>query len=301
MAWVDYQRIADGCELSGKYGESMRAVEKWQIRVDSPATSKAEIVSGVTEEIGVTWGTSHFELSDLKAMEFSLSPSGRDGMRWILTIVYYAPPAGNNPEAVQESGLPEDVWERAGGTTSVPAFKDKNNDLIVNAAGDPIEGLEREREESSWTLTKCYADDASLDADILACAGKVNNAGWAGGFSLTWKCYFKSAKRVTTTRLDGANDAGTFEYIESHWEFRYDPDTWKSMPWNMGFMELVGSGERAVITDESGRAVKQPVALNDDGTKKDPGDPPEVVNGGDGIELYETADFDATFGEPALI
>lgn len=300
MAWVDYQRINDGCELAGKYGESMRVTEKWQIRVDDPATSKAEILAGVTGEIGVTWGTGHFDLPDLKAMEFTLAPTGRDGMRWILTIVFYAPPRDKDPEKVTENGIPEDVWERSGGTTSVPLFEDINNDPVVNAADDPLEGLEREREESSWTLTKCYTDDASLDAAVLSCSGKINSGAWAGGFSKTWKCYFKSAKKVSTTKLDGNDDAGKLEYIESHWEFRYDPETWKSKPWDVGFMEIV-EGEKRVIKTGDGKAVKQPVGLNSDGTALPPGTKPKVANNEQGFDIYETADFGAAFGEPKLI
>lgn len=300
MAWVDYQRINDGVELSGKYGESMRATEKWQIRVSSPATSKAAILTGVTGTIGVTWGSPHFELGDLKAMEFTLTPTSRDGMRWILTIVYYAPPPANDPESVDEEGIPEDVWERSGGTTSVPAFVDKDGDTIVNAAGDPLEGLEREREESSWTLVKCFADQDGLDDAINACAGKVNSGSWAGGDEHTWKCYFKSAKGVVNTKLDGTANAARLEYIESQWEFRYEPETWKCMPWDVGFMEL-DNGKRKVITTEDGKSVKQPVALNSDGTKKDAGEPPEVINDGDGVDLYHAADFADTFGSPSLL
>lgn len=235
MAWVDYQRINDGVELSGKYGESMRATEKWQIRVDSPATSKADILAGVTGTIGVTWGSPHFELGDLKAMEFTLTPTGRDGMRWILTVVYYAPPPSSDPADVQQ-GIPNDVWERSGGTTSVPAFEDKDGNTICNSAKDPLEGLEREREESSWTLTKCYQNDGDLQDDVEACAGRVNEAAWAGGAGKTWKCYFKSAKNVSTTRLQSNSAGATLKYIESQWEFRYEPQTWKCMPWDVGFM-----------------------------------------------------------------
>jgi hypothetical protein len=299
MAWVDYQRKPTG--LSGKYGESLRCPERWQIRVDSPLTSKAEILGGVTAEIGITWGSPHWEFPGLLAQEFDLQPESDDGMRWMLTVQFYSPPPGKK---ITENGIPEDVWERSGGTTSVPAFTDIDGEMIVNSAGDPLEGLEREREETSWSLTKYYADETDLDDDIEAAAGALNQTEWANQDAKTWKCYFKGSKKQTISRLDGDDDGGKLEFIESRWEFRLEPDTWKAKPWDVGFMELIdggsgsGSGERRAIVGSDGKAVKQPVALMSDGTAKPAGEPPDVINGGAGVDLYPTADFDTIFGTP---
>jgi hypothetical protein len=299
MAWVNYQRILDGTSVSGKYGESLQITEKWQIRVDDPLTSKADILVGVSTTSGVTWGASHFEFPALKAMEFDLSPEGKDGMRWLLTVRYYVPPATKKPK---ENGIPEDVWERSGGSTTITVFQDKDGETITNAAGDPLEGLEREREESSWTLTKYYdeGDDSTILTHISAYAGRVNSSSWAGGDPLTWKCYFKGAKKQSISKLDGDDDGGLLEYVESRWEFRYEPDTWKLMPWDVGFMELV-SGERKTILGSDGKPVKQPVALNANGTKKTAGQKPDVINDGDGAEIYLTANWSSGLGDPSLL
>lgn len=297
MAWVSYERIVEGTGISGKYGESMRIPERWQIRVDSPLTSKLDILQGVSGTIGITYGTPHFEVPSLQAMEFDLSPVGRDGMRWILTVQYYAPPPGKE---VTENGIPNDVWDRSGGATSVPAFTDRDGESIVNAAGDPLEGLEKERSEEGWALTRCYEDDAGLEADVAAAEGRVNGSEWAGKDPKTWKCYFKGAKRVTTSRLNGSEDGGTLAYIEAQWEFRYDPGTWKLMPWDVGFMEVIGLEKRTITTDD-GKPVKQPVGLDTDGSALAPGTMPLVANGGDGFDIYEEADFDAIFGTPSIL
>lgn len=311
MAWDTYERIVEGCSLSGKFGESMRITERWQIRTTGPLTSKMEILQGVSRTIGITYGSPHWEVPALLAMEFDLSPVGRDGIRWILTVQYYVPP----PEKqVTENGIPPDVWDRNGGATSVPVFVDRAGDTICNAAGDPLEGLQREREESSWTLTRCYATDEDLQDDIEAAAGRLNAEGpvgapnWAGGAAKTWKCYFKGSKKVSTTRLNATEDGGLLEYIESQWEFRYDPETWKLMPWDVGLMELVDSGsgsgtapERRAIVGADGRAVKQPVGLDADGSALPPGTKPLVINDGDGADIYEEADFHAIFGTPSVL
>ena len=298
MAWVSYERIVEGTGISGKYGETLRVPERWQIRTDSPMTSKLAILQGVSGEIGVTYGTPHFEMPQLLAMEFDLSPVGRDGMRWTLTVQYYTPTPDKVPTA---NGIPNDVWERSGGTTSVPAFTDRDGETITNSAGDPLEGLERERSERSWKLTKCYETDADLDADVAAADGRVNQSSWSDGDPKTWKAYFQGAKRVTTNKLDGDDDAGVLEYVESQWEFRYDPLTWKLMPWDVGFMELFGSGEKRLVTTNDGKPVKQPVGLDGTGQSLPPGEKPLVINEGDGVDVYEEAAFGTIFGEPHLM
>ena len=295
MAVVSYQRILDGAGLSGKFGESLQATERWQVRVDSPTTTRLEILQTLATG-GIVWGASHPEFSALKAMEFTLDPEGREGMRWIFTVKYYVPPAKKTPQA---SGIPNDVWERSGGTSTVPLYLDKDGVAITNSAGDPLEGLEREREEVAWSLVKCYETDLDFAFAALV-AGYINNNTWAGRAAKTVKCYLKSAKKQSISRLDGAADGQTLDYIEAHWEFRYDPDTWTCKPWDVGFMEKVG-GERKTIVGNDGKPVKQPVALNNDGTKKTPGQKPTVINNGAGDEIYSTADFTAVFGTPVFI
>jgi hypothetical protein len=292
-----YQRILDGTSVAGKFGESLEITERWQIRVDTPLVNKADLLEHVSLTSGVTWGASHFEFPALKALEFNLSPEGKDGLRWILTVNYYMPKPPRVPKA---NGIPEDVWERSGGTTTVPAFTDKEGVTICNSAGDPLEGMEKEREESSWTLTKFYTSSATLEADISAYAGKVNSELWAGRGPRSWKCYFKGAKRETVSKLDGVDDAGKLEFIESKWEFRYQPDTWNLKPWDVGFMELA-SGERKTILGNDQKPVKQPVALNSDGSKKAAGQRPGVIRSGAGAEVYNTANWTDAFGLPTII
>jgi hypothetical protein len=297
MAWVSYQRITNGVQVAGKFGESLVVTERWQIRVDSPLTSKAEILVGVSTTSGVTWGSSHPEFSALKAMEFDLSPEA-DGMRWILTVRYYVPPATKKPQA--GSGIPADAWEFAGSTTTVPVFVDTSGVTITNAAGDPLEGLEKERHEFGWTLRKNYSTEAAFNSAAGNYPGRVNSASWAGGAAKTWKCYLRGAKKVSVSKLDGSSDGETLDYIEATWEFKYDPGTWKCMPWDVGFMELV-SGSRKAILDSTNKAVKQPVALNTNGTKRSDGSKPLIINSGNGVDIYDTANFTTGFGTPALL
>lgn len=292
MAVVGFQRVMDGTTISGKYGESFQVTERWQVRVDSPLTSKLEILNAVPASY---YGAEHPEVAGIYCQEVEASPLDRDGMRWMVTGKFYIP-----PRTPQANGLPEDEWQSAASLVMVPAFTDTSSITICNAAGDAVEGLTKERAEQSWTLTKCYLDDASWQSHVTTYAGKVNSSTWSGGAAHTWKCSFKGAKKRSTHRFEGGEDGDVLEYVEATWEFRYDPDTWKLMPWDVGFMELV-SGERKLILGNDGKPVKQPVALNTNGTKKSPGQKPTVINNGAGAQVYQTANFSTAFGNPGLL
>lgn len=294
MAVVSYQRIVSGTGVSGKFGESLQITERWQIRCDSPQTSKMEMLQTIAAG-GVTYGLDHWEFPGHKAMEFDLSPEGSDGLRWLVTAKFYQP--AKQPD---ENGIPIPVWERSGGTTNIPALDDANGDPIVNSANDPLEGFSKEREESSFSLTKCYDTEEDFELAVADYAGKVNSDAWAGGEAKTWKCYFKGASKKSVSKMDGIDDGGTLEFIESRWEFRYDPTTWKLLPLDIGFMELVSSEKKTILGDD-GKPVKQPVALTSTGAAATPGTAPSVTNGGDGVDIYETADWSSHFGTPTLL
>lgn len=297
MAVVSYQQILDGANVNGKFGESLVATERWQIRTDSPNTTRLAILQALASG-GIVWGAAHPDFAALKALEFDLASEGREGMRWLMTVKYYIPPEGKKPPATGQ--IPADVWELSASTVTVPAFEDTSGVTLCNAAGDPLEGLEGERHEWGWTLRKSYTTQASFDSAMTTYAGALNSATWAGGAAKTWKCYFRGAKKVSITKLDGAADGATQDYIEANWEFKYNAKTWKLMPWDVGFMELV-SGSRKAILDSQGRPVKQPVALNTNGTKRSDGSKPLIANGGAGFDVYLTADFSTGFGSPTLL
>jgi hypothetical protein len=307
MAILGWRRVVEGTGFSGKVGEALRYDEAWLIRCSSPLDSK----QAITRAVPCGWYAAHWENPACRAMEFKLSPKNQDGLLWRLDVAFYPPPP--NRKIDDSTGIPEDFWERSGGTSTVPVFEDYYGAMIVNAAGDPIEGLQKEREEKGWTLTKYYTDDSWKD-DAELYAGSTNSDSWAGGDPDTWKCGLRSAKRREIQNVsrgqasenaaegepvDGGDD-DNLVVVETVWEFRYEPGTWKCMPWDVGFHELVG-GERKAIVGADGKAVKQPVALNANGTKKSDGSPPSVIEGGAGVELYDKTTFAVKFGEPFII
>lgn len=290
MAVVSCVEVIAGTSVSGKFGESLRATRKWTVRADALLTPQWQIIASN----GVSWGQPHPDFPDCQAMEFELSNSDDVGLRWTITVTYYVPPPGKK---VGDNGLPADFWEATGSTSVVPAFVDSAGDPIVNSAGDPLEGLERERSEFGWTLTKFYADE-SWAQDAVEFSNTVNSGTWSGSEARTWKAEFKGAKLKELTSTD---DQPAKKCIETHWEFRYDGTTWRSKPWDVGFMELNGSGEKVLAKTSDGKPVKQPVALTSTGSAKAAGEPPDVINGGDGVDLYEEKSFASVFGDPNIL
>lgn len=300
MAVVGWRETAKGSGVSGRYGESNTYKRSFLVRVDHPATSKVAICRAP----GIVYGAAHPDQADCKAMEFDLSMSDDVGLWWTLSVSYYAPP----PEAIPDAnGIPVDAWTASGGTSTGPAFQDIDGDTIVNSAGDPLEGLERENDDISWTLVRCVSD-LSWNSLRLSHSNTVNASSWQGGSAGTWKVNFRGAqkKTITTTATgsagqtpsDGTNapndgSESTATYWETTWEFRYRKDGWSLRPWDVGFNELA-SGERQAIVGADGKAVKQPVALNSNGTAKDAGDPPDALV----FDVYDSSNF-SVFGEPS--
>lgn len=312
MAVVGWREIVKGSGVSGKYGDSNTYTRCFLIRVDHPGTSKVQIASAP----GIVYGSPHPDQSNCKAMEFDCQHGDDVGLWWTLTVRYYIPPPETTPE---ENGLPKDCWAANGGTSTGPAYKDVTGSTIVNSAGDPLEGIERENDDISWTLTKAY-EDLEWNTTRLEKSNTVNESTWNDGDPGTWKVNFRGAqkKEITQKTTTGGGDDqgdGTYSpatatetklsYWEVHWEFRYRREGWNAKPWDVGFNQLCDSSgnpstsgsERRAILGKDGKAVKQPVALAS-GIAKPAGQAPDIANGGDGFEIYEQTSF-TVFGEPS--
>jgi hypothetical protein len=297
MAVVSVTELATN-QSSGKWGESLQLTRTFMIRTDKPFTPHGQIVAAV----GAQWGNPHPYNTDCKLLEFTLAPADDVGLRWKYVCSYSVPPRGRK---LKENAEPEDFWEATGGVSTVPAFTDTSGDTITNSAKDPLEGLSRERAEMTWTLVKFYKT-AAWEADARAYSNTVNSSSWAGGAAQTWKCDFQGAKLREIQAIE--DDPGTevseekiTQLVETRWEFRYEPDTWKLKPWDVGFMEIGSDGKRKAILGSDGKPVKQPVALTSSGAAASAGTAPSVIRNGDGAEVYKTNDFSATFGTPKIV
>ena len=290
MAVVACLETARGTGVSGKFGESFTFTRRWIVRVDSPFTPRTLI----SRAPGIVFGAGHPDFASHKAMEFDCTEESGDGMIWSVVVRYYIPPFFNTPSPT--TGLPVDSWSGSGATITIPVFKDKDGDMIVNSADDPLEGAERESSEFALNLIKCYPD-LSWSPIAESQSNTVNDSEWNGSDPRTWKVAFKSA---TKKEAASSSASTTRPYWETTWEFCYREETWDYKPWDVGFNQRVFSdgtpatnGDyRMAILGADRKPVKAPVALSN-GVAKQAGQPPDVLT----FRLYNETDF-SVFGIP---
>ena len=294
MAIVSCVEQKRGTGVSGKFGESFTFTRKWLIRCDSPTTS----IVAIARAPGITFGAGHPDAGNHLAMEFDCTEESGDGMVWGLTVKYYAPPFENKPD--DATGIPKDVWSGSGSTTTVPVFEDKDEEKLVNSAGDPLEGAEKEETEFVLNLTKCYETVGEWSGIAVSATNRVNDATWNGSPPRTWKASFKGAQKKEMTISSSGGDQ-TKVYWEVSWEFHYREATWDYKPWDVGFNQLVGSDgtpsasgtKRAAILGADKKPVKSPVALSN-GVAKAAGSEPDALQ----FKIYKETSF-SVFGNPS--
>ena len=293
----------------GKHQDTYTYEEFYLIRTDDPS----EPMTGIRASPGIEYLDEHPDDASCKALEFDVRPEGDSGLLYKMRIRYYAPPPdaeneNNSGEPGQIEGIMKyPIWGASSSVTSSPCFQHFPNngdngtlETICNSAGDPLEGLEKEQAGARLTLTQYYLNHQEWRDLQTEYTNAVNENEWNGGGARTWKCQGCSA------RLQTENVAGsTIVFWEVNWEFEYRADTWDCMPWDVGFAQLVDENgdpapygtQRAQIKGQDDKAVRQPVALQADGTAAAPGSPPSVIKGGAGVRVYRELAFGGVFGQ----
>ena len=301
MSVVFCLEIAKERSQSGKYQETYTYTRGWVVRVDDPLTPLPDITNAACD----AWLIEHPDDASCVALEFDTKASDDTGLVYTVSVKYYAPPTNKPPD---DGGLPEPgmvegimkipIWSGSSSSKTVPAVT-KDGDFIVNSAGDPLEGLEMDVSEPRLTLVQYYLDHATVASMQRSYTDTVNDSTWNGGAANTWRCLGCSFQLQTVN-----NALMTVIFWEVTWEFAYDRTTWNLKPWDVGFAERCGtdgvasaSGDkRKTILGQDKKTVKQPVALQN-GVALPAGSPPQVINAGNGAEVYVAVDFMSAFGE----
>lgn len=268
----------------------------WLVRTDNPGEDLADIRDAPGVAIGDVVTDANAQYVICKSL--SVQAADSSGLLWEVTASFEPrkPEEGNEESGGGGGGgggtlPPIPIWSATGSSSVVPVYKDVDGDMITNSAGDPLEGLEKEKSEFTLVLTKPYLNHGLWLAAARAYTDTCNSAVWNGGAQHTWLCRFRSA---SVERKDG------LIYWSTQWEFAYREETWKLMPWDIGFHQLDGDGDgeyqKKTITGSDGKTVKQPVALSG-GTPLPDGEPPVVIRGGFGAKVYKEANFGVEFGE----
>ena len=275
---------------SGDYGQPTQLVEVYDVRCDSLTQSMPSIMAATN----VSYGSAHPDVASHKATAFGISAADDSGLWWAVSWTFKVPDPGqqNDPG----SGLPEEIWRAAGGTSTVAVYQDKDGAVMKNSADDPLEGLEAETTTFGWTLTRSYSSKAAWTGVRDSHNNRVNSDTWDGQTARKWRVTLEGAEKRSLVIGDTVT-----AYWEVTWKFLLNPDTWDLAPWDIGFNEKCDSSgtasgtgtKRKTILGQDQRPVKQPVALSN-GVALAPGTPPVAL----AFRHYKEAAFTATFGTP---
>jgi hypothetical protein len=272
-----------------------RAARSWLAKTDSPATTAIQVAGAAPVSVGDVLGGG----SDLRCTSVRARANGADGMLWTVTAEYEVRPDPEGDEPPPGGGqFKVPIWSASSTVSNQGIYQDRFGDTIVNSAGDPLEDVTADVAEFRLTLTTFFLSHTEWVGPGRSYTNSINNANWNGGAAEEWKCQGFSAK-LNVEEIAGA----TTPFWEVNIEFAYKAGGWNPQPWDIGFAQRVddqgvpsGSGtKRAQIKGQDNKPVRQPVALAG-GVAKPAGQPPDVINNGNGVDYYVPRDF-SVFGQ----
>lgn len=132
------------------------------------------------------------------------------------------------------------VWSLRPTIISRYIVKDRNSNMIVNAAGQPFDGGIPVDVRLGTAVARKNTDAASYDkSNVLANSGKLNSTTYLGAAPKTLQVDIEANEKYE----------GDYHYWEETYTFTYDPLGWQPKPMNAGFYQLV-AGVPTRITDK---------------------------------------------------
>jgi hypothetical protein len=283
MAVVDSREMYRGRGRQTTYGDVPVYTRIFLVRVDDPNTD----IQAISEEPGIDWLDPHPEDENALLVDSNIQQDGDSPFHYRLTFTY---------KAAQD--LDKDPLNRppqfsfSGSLASAPAFwyfpnsgDNSTKRIIVNTAGDPIGGLDRDEGEFTVSITINKAPPFDYQK-AQAYVGAINSDSWSGGAPKTWKCMSITGNR----KIEDV--AGTkYLYWETNATLAYRKTGWDLQTWDVGFNEIVGGARKKIMAGFE--PVSEPAALSS-GRAKTPGQPPDLLT----FRIYPMLPFTGTF--PAL-
>ena len=281
MAVVDSRELFRGRGGSQKYGEVPTYKREFLVRVDSMATSELLIAQAP----GIAMLDAHPDQANALLNDVSVTQDGDSPFHYRVSLSY-----GVLEDADENPLDRPDQFNYTGAITSGPAFihyGDGNDSpkVIVNTAGDPLEGMEMEKAE--WRISisgNRSVFNKSMAANYL---NTINSDTYSGLEPGTVKCQGISGSR----KIELVNGS-KLVYWEVNVELAHRGENWRLKTWDVGFNEIV-DGERKKILDAAKKEVSQPVALHE-GEQKAAGEEPDMLT----FKIYKEKTFTGIF--PAL-
>jgi hypothetical protein len=284
MAVVSTREMFRGRSRSATFGDVPTYTRVWMVTVDDPANAYQEISAAP----GVAWLENHPEDENAFLTDSSVQQEGDSPFHYRVTFTY----KGLKPD--EANPIPTDrpaQFSFSGSLASAPCFWHYPNPgdnsassrrIIINTAGDPIGGLDRDEGEFTVSITKNTLPPFPY-AKAQNYVGAVNSDSWSGGVAGTWKCMSITGNR----KIEEVN--GTqFVYYEVSTTLAYRGTGWDLQTWDVGFNEIVGGQRKKIMAGSE--PVSEPAALSS-GRAKAPGQPPDMLM----FRIYKSLPFLETF------
>jgi len=280
MAVVSTREMFRGRSRSATFGDVPTYTRVWMVTVDDPANAYQEISAAP----GVAWLENHPEDENAFLTDSSVQQEGDSPFHYRVTFTY----KGLKPD--EANPIPTDrpaQFSFSGSLASAPCFWHYPNPgdnsassrrIIINTAGDPIGGLDRDEGEFTVSITKNTLPPFPY-AKAQNYVGAVNSDPWSGGVAGTWKCM-----SITGNRKIEEVNGEQFVYYEVSTTLAYRGTGWDLQTWDVGFNEIVGGQRKKIMAGSE--PVSEPAALSS-GRAKAPGQPPDMLM----FRIYKSLPF----------
>jgi hypothetical protein len=282
MAVVSCREIYRGRQRSAVFAEVSTYLRVWIVTVDDANQNFQEISAAP----GVAWLDPHPENQYAFLAESSVQLEGDSPFHYRLTFTYKGmTPEEANP--IPTSRPPQ--FSFSGSLASAPAFwfypnagDNGTKRIIINTAGDPIGGLDRDEGEFTVTIS-ANTEPPFPYAKAQNYVGAINSDSWSGGAAKTWKCL-----SITGNRKIEDIAGIQYVYYEVSTTLAYRGTGWDLQTWDVGFNEIVGGQRKKILAGKD--PVSEPAALSN-GRAKPPGQPPDLRT----FRIYQMLPFNGTF------
>lgn len=273
-----YIEVCDGRGGQQTFGSNVKCKRTFVVTVDDPTTS----VSAIAQVCGINWLDQHPEFP-VYCTEINAQQDG-DPLHYKVEFTY---------DLVKPEDKQLAPWDRAdkftfsGSVASGPAILHYNQGFsspafIVNTAGDPLEGAEKEY--SSWHIQITGSRQSFPRFIAMQYVNAVNSDSWSGMPAGTVKCQGISGQREV--EQVGGEDVS---YWSVSVELAYRPEGWTLKLWDIGYQQVVG-GRKKKILDANMEPVSDPSALSN-GVAKTNGSPPDMLT----FKVYNELPFNGAF------
>lgn len=279
MSVTAHYEVIDGRGATQKFGEAVKCKRTYIATVDDPTTS----VSDIANALPIRWLDPHPEFPAVFVTDISVQNDG-DPLHYKVEYTY---------DLVRQEDRQPMPWDRAdkfsfsGSVTSGPAILHYNDGFstpkfILNSAGDPLEGAEKEQAE--WRVRIEGNRQTFNYGQAMAYVNAVNSDAWSGAEPGTLKCQgisgSKEVEQVNNTEIS---------YWKISIDIAYRVEGWRLKLWDVGYNEIVG-GKRKRIVDALKEPVSEPVALLN-GAARSPGSAPDMLT----FRVYKELPFAGAF------